>query len=125
MSEQNNNDVGSFLAGFVIGALVGAATAIILAPQSGAETRDQLLAMRDQLPISQGDEAHPYRERVSNYLHQAQERAQATTEDIQQQARIVLDEGRSRIAQAKDRLSTPTEDASDEADAPHTDEATA
>ena len=35
----NSNDLGAFLAGFVIGGLVGAATAIILTPQSGEETR--------------------------------------------------------------------------------------
>ena len=35
----NNSDFGAFLAGFVIGGLVGAATALLLAPQSGEETR--------------------------------------------------------------------------------------
>jgi gas vesicle protein len=47
----DNNDLGAFLAGFVIGGLVGAATALILAPQSGEETRSQIvnqsLALRD------------------------------------------------------------------------------
>jgi len=37
MSE--NNDFVSFLAGMVIGGLVGAAAAMLLAPQSGEETR--------------------------------------------------------------------------------------
>jgi gas vesicle protein len=34
-----SSDIGAFLAGFVIGSLVGAAAALILAPQSGEETR--------------------------------------------------------------------------------------
>ena len=38
----NNSDFGAFLAGFVIGGLVGAATALILAPQSGQEIRGQI-----------------------------------------------------------------------------------
>jgi gas vesicle protein len=38
MSE-NNNELGSFLAGFIIGGLVGAAVALLTAPQSGEETR--------------------------------------------------------------------------------------
>ena len=39
---ENESDLGAFLAGFVIGALVGAATALILAPQSGQATRSQV-----------------------------------------------------------------------------------
>ena len=36
--QNSESELGSFLAGFVIGALVGAATALILAPQSGMDT---------------------------------------------------------------------------------------
>ena len=43
MSDNNSGgDIGAFLAGFVIGGLVGAAAALILAPQSGEETRHQI-----------------------------------------------------------------------------------
>jgi hypothetical protein len=42
MSDNNGSDIGAFMAGFVIGGLVGAATALILAPQSGEETRSQI-----------------------------------------------------------------------------------
>ena len=38
----NDSDIGAFLSGFVIGGLVGAAVALILAPQSGEETRAQI-----------------------------------------------------------------------------------
>ncbi len=38
------DDTGAFLAGFVIGGLVGVAVAFILAPQSGEQTRAQLTA---------------------------------------------------------------------------------
>ncbi|MFK7802241.1 MAG: YtxH domain-containing protein [Anaerolineae bacterium] len=43
MSERNESEssFGAFLAGFIIGGLVGAAVALILAPQSGEETRTQ------------------------------------------------------------------------------------
>ena len=33
----NDDDFGTFLAGFVIGGLVGAAVAMLMAPQSGEE----------------------------------------------------------------------------------------
>jgi gas vesicle protein len=35
----NSSEFGSFLAGFLIGGLIGAATALLLAPKSGEETR--------------------------------------------------------------------------------------
>ena len=48
----NNSDFGAFLAGFVIGGLVGAATALLLAPQSGEETctviRDKGIELKRQ-----------------------------------------------------------------------------
>ena len=44
MSKNNDREsgFGAFLAGFIIGGLVGAAVALVLAPQSGEETRNQL-----------------------------------------------------------------------------------
>ena len=38
----NDSDLGSFIAGFLIGGLVGAGVALLLAPQSGEETREML-----------------------------------------------------------------------------------
>ena len=38
----NDNEIGAFLTGFIIGGLVGAAVALISAPQSGAEKRAQI-----------------------------------------------------------------------------------
>lgn len=35
----NSGEFGAFVAGFLIGGLVGAATALLMAPQSGEETR--------------------------------------------------------------------------------------
>ena len=34
-----SGDFGAFLAGFLVGGLIGAATALLMAPQSGEETR--------------------------------------------------------------------------------------
>jgi gas vesicle protein len=75
----NESDLGAFLAGFVIGGLAGAAAALIMAPQSGAETRAQI--------ASKGDD---YRLAGEAQLHDAQERA-----------RIVLDEGKSKVSGAR------------------------
>ena len=48
----DNNDFVSFLAGMVIGGLVGAAAAMLLAPQSGEDTRalirDKSIELKDK-----------------------------------------------------------------------------
>ena len=48
-----DGDFGAFISGFVIGGLVGAAVALLLAPQSGEETRtlirDRSIEIRDQV----------------------------------------------------------------------------
>jgi gas vesicle protein len=39
---QRDSDLGAFLAGVLVGGLVGAAAALLLAPQSGEETRTMI-----------------------------------------------------------------------------------
>ena len=50
MSE--NNEFGSFVAGFAIGALAGAVVSLLMAPQSGEETRriikDRAIELKDK-----------------------------------------------------------------------------
>jgi gas vesicle protein len=90
----NNNEIGVFMAGFVIGGLVGAATALILAPQSGVETRAQIAA--------KGDEVR----RVSEQrMHELGEKASTATGQAQERARIVLDEGKHKVNTALNKES--------------------
>lgn len=85
MSE-GDSEIGAFMAGFVIGGLVGAATALILAPQSGADTRAQI-AMRSDEMIRVGEQ------QITDY----KSRAGLAVSDAQERARIVLDEGKHRM----------------------------
>jgi gas vesicle protein len=96
----NNSDFGAFLAGFVIGGLVGAATALILAPQSGEQTRDQISNKSQEWRETSGERVQQYRQLSSEKIHEYQDRAtqliNRELEDdtsIEEQARIVLDDG--------------------------------
>ncbi len=100
MSEKSNGEFGAFLAGFVIGGLVGAATALILAPQSGSETRAQI--------VSKGQD---YREVGSQHVHDASTRAQ-------EQARIVLDSGKQEAQALRNQVSTRLHKTQEPADSP-------
>lgn len=109
----NNADLGAFLAGFVIGGLVGAATALILAPQSGQETRSQIASKSRELQRT-GEEqvrhyrelADSYRDKVGDTVSDARDRLEETGGQVQEQARIVLDAGKERVSQAREQVET-------------------
>ncbi len=110
----NSNDLGAFLAGFVIGGLVGAATAIILAPQSGEETRSQLANKSNELIQSGEARVQQARETASSYSQEYMDKANSTLTNtrqqvkevggrVQEQARIVLDKGKEQASQLTNR----------------------
>jgi len=99
----NGSDIGAFMAGFVIGGLVGAATALILAPQSGEATRTQLVSKSQEL-----------RDVGMQQYEAALTRVQDTTVQAQEQARIVLDEGKSKVNTAIERGKKAMADAEEE-----------
>lgn len=107
----NDSDLGSFLAGFVIGALVGAATALILAPQSGQATRDQLSHIStdlrqageerfDQVRHAADNYGREYRDRAESILTDTRTMAQNLADQATDQTRIVLDAGRDQANSA-------------------------
>lgn len=120
MSDNTSNDLGAFLAGFVIGGLIGAATAIILAPQSGQETRAQIAAKGEQL-IHTGEEqyqhyrdtavayGHQYSDRANELVSQTREQVESATGRVQEQARIVLDRGKTEASDAETEASDANE----------------
>jgi gas vesicle protein len=113
----NNADLGAFLAGFVIGGLVGAATALILAPQSGQETRSQITSKSRELQRTGEEQVRHYRELADSYskeyrdkvgdaVSDARDRLEETGGQVQEQARIVLDAGKERVSQAREQVET-------------------
>ena len=111
----NNNELGSFLAGFVIGGLVGAATALILAPQSGQDTRSQIVGKSQELREQSSERFNQYRELADSRTQEYRERASSVVDDartrlqeqgspVLDQARIVLDSGKERATQVKDQV---------------------
>ncbi len=101
MSDNNGSDVGAFLAGFIIGGLVGAAAALILAPQSGEEMRAQLAAQSAELRERSVERAQEYRDRAEHAVADARLTAQEQATRIQEQSRIILDQGKARISGAR------------------------
>jgi gas vesicle protein len=69
----DNTDFGAFLAGFVLGGLVGAAAALILAPQSGIETRNQLREQSQAFRTQADTYRTEYQHKAQEYLHEARQ----------------------------------------------------
>jgi gas vesicle protein len=95
MSDRGS-DFGAFLSGFVIGGLVGAAVALLMAPQSGEETRamirDRSIELKDQVEQT-ATEARARAEQLARD-------ARAKAEDLQKQSIETLQEQKARIEDA-------------------------
>jgi gas vesicle protein len=75
---ENDSDLGAFLAGFLIGGIIAAGAALLLAPQSGEETREMI------------------RERGIELQH----RLEQTSSEFRSKAESAIREGRERIDEA-------------------------
>jgi gas vesicle protein len=106
MSE-SGGEIGAFMAGFVIGGLVGAATALILAPQSGEETRAQIAAKGDEWRRVGEEQFSEYRTQAESTVGDVRGRMADTSGQVQERARIVLDEGKSRVSKEQEVVEEP------------------
>ncbi|HNS52561.1 MAG TPA: YtxH domain-containing protein [Anaerolineae bacterium] len=98
-----------FVVGFLIGALAGAAAAILMAPKSGEETRGLLRERGIELRDHADQLGAEVRKRAEGVGVQAKERA----ERLQVQVRQAIDEGRSKAKEdllARVEPSTPLTD---------------
>jgi gas vesicle protein len=80
---------GDFLAGLLVGALVGAAAALLLAPQSGEETRTLIREKGVEL-------GH----RADEFSLEARQRA----EELQSRMKQAVDEGKATATHKKEEL---------------------
>lgn len=90
------------LAGLVIGGLLGAGTMLLLAPQSGKKTREELrqgtIHLRDQAT-----------ETVKEKVAQAKSKAQQVTTEAREKADELQKRGRDLIVEQLDRVSNAAE----------------
>ena len=97
----DNNDFGAFFAGLIVGGLVGAATALLLAPQSGEETRtwihDRGIELKDRA-VEYGADA---RARAAAALDDARARADQALEEVRYRTDELARITRERVAGPK------------------------
>lgn len=116
----NDSSFGSFLGGLLLGAVVGAATALFLAPQSGQETRRRIATIGsdvrhagedqlEQLRATADQYSREYRDRAETFVAETRSRATHISDQAAQQARIVLDGGRDPAGDSADATPNGTQ----------------
>jgi gas vesicle protein len=88
---EENSGGGSFVLGFLIGAIAGAAAALLLTPQSGEETRRQI----SQKSVELKDEATRQAQRLATD-------AKGQVEYVQEKGRVVISDN---VRKAQDMVS--------------------
>lgn len=119
MADRNGSDFGAFVSGLIIGGLVGAATALLLAPQSGEDTRtlirDKSIELKDQVEQTTA-EARARAERLA-------EEAKIKAEELQKRGQVILEEQKARIEKAVDTTKKRTTRKTTKKAKPESDEA--
>ncbi|MGO9014535.1 MAG: YtxH domain-containing protein [Dissulfurispiraceae bacterium] len=85
MRDEEGFSSGSVLLSFLLGGMVGAGLALLLAPQSGPETRKKIMDIADDV-----------KEKAGEYVAQAKEKVTSTVE----KGKSFVDEKKSLIAAA-------------------------
>lgn len=103
----DRDDFGAFLVGFFVGGISGAMAALLLAPQTGEETRtmikDRAIELRDQATttveetVARAEKAaQDAVKRAESLLEQAKKRAS----EVAEKGQVILEEGKEKISKA-------------------------
>jgi len=93
---------GDFLAGFFFGAFVGAAVALLFAPERGQEVREQIKEKGIELQhLAQDIKSDPAR-----FAEDVTSKGRAVLEEQRERFQQAVDEGRRAAARKKDELLT-------------------
>jgi gas vesicle protein len=103
----DDTDFGNFLIGFVVGGLIGAAAALLFAPQSGEETRTLIKEKSIELKDKAIETAEDARVRAEEGLEIAQAKAKVALEEVQLRAADLARMTKERAGEMEQRLTPP------------------
>jgi gas vesicle protein len=100
----NNNEFGAFLSGVLLGGIAGAITALLLAPQSGEETRKVILDKGIELRDKAMETVDDARLRAEKAAEEARLAAQEYSQKLQDQAKHLQEQGRVILEEQKQKI---------------------
>jgi gas vesicle protein len=120
----DRDDFGAFLVGFIIGGVTGAVTALLLAPQTGEETRTLIRSKAIELRDIAGESLDDAYAQAEAAAVEARTRfddlAKMTREhavDLQQRGQVVLEEQKAKLTEALPKKKSTSKPAEGEAPA--------
>lgn len=100
----DRDEFGAFLIGFIIGGLTGAAVSLLMAPQSGEETREFLRERAIELRDKAAETAQTTRDQVGTTADSVRERAsdiatraRSQAEELGHRGQVLLEEQRAKL----------------------------
>ncbi len=104
MSEQN--DFGAFLIGFIVGGLTGAVSALLLAPQSGEETRTFIKEKAVEISDKATETVEESYKKAEVAADEARKRFEELAQTTKQRAEELQSRGQVILEEQKEKLST-------------------
>jgi gas vesicle protein len=111
----DRDEFGSFLVGFIVGGLTGALAALLLAPQSGEDTRvvikEKAIELKDKTGETIEDAYAQAEAAAAEARARFEDLAQATrtrAEDLQKRGSVIIEEQRSRLGDVIQRKANET-----------------
>ena len=112
----NKKNTGAFMAGTILGGLVGAGVALLYAPKSGEDTRmvikEKSIELKDKAMETSDDLMHKAEEMANTTMKKIEETTEATrvrAQEFQTRGQAFLDEQRERFKDALDPGKQPVE----------------
>lgn len=99
-NDEHRSVVMNFLAGMGLGALIGAATALLLAPKSGRETREDLKHAADEVRAKADKVIHDLSESSDELVKKSKELLETTKGKVQQ----AIDAGKQAMARKREEM---------------------
>ena len=104
--ENDSHGVGSFLFGAIVGGVIGAATALFLAPKSGSEMREDFSSQANQLKAKSIEMSTVAKDKATEFTSVAKEKTGGLSKTIQEQSGQLVDKVKSMTS----KTSVPMDD---------------
>ena len=104
----DNNEFGAFMSGLLLGGIAGAITALLLAPQSGEETRKVILDKGMEIKDRALETVEDARVRAERAADEARLAAQEYSQKLQDQAKNIQEQGRVILEEQKQKIEKVT-----------------
>ena len=102
--EHRGGNIGSFIAGAVVGGLVGAGIALLQAPQSGKRTREEIQQKVDEVRHQAEDVMSTAKEHGKEAADEISSHAQEVKKEAQSAMQTAKSEGREAAEEAKQTM---------------------